>query len=312
MAEPSMAKKPVQQTLSVERQQQFSYYWYAAKQAITEERYADALVLLEFCQQINPNDGTTLNMLGIIYDALGQKGKALDFFRRAYEADPRDQWLHYSNALLNQQTEDSQRQAQAVMERSHKINPKDENLLEQLRRIYVAEREWKKCLKIQDEIDAIKGYDVYSAFNRSHAYSMMRKPKKALAEIDKYLEEDATNINFLLYRLDILERHNMSVEERYKTYEQILSYTSNMSVLNNYAWLLATRGGDLRKAEMMSMKTIQEEPNNPVFLDTYGWILHLQGKDDLALFYLQKALWNATAETKSEIETHIKMINRNK
>ena len=308
-----MAKKPAQPTLSVERQQQFTYYWYAAKQAIVEERFDDALVLLEFCQQINPNDGTTLNMLGIIYDALRQQDRALDFFKRAYEADPRDQWYHYSNALLSLQTEDSQRQAQEVLERSYKINPKDENLLEQLRRLYVAEREWKKCLKIQDRIDELKGYDVYSAFNRSHAYSMMRKPKKALKEIDKYLEEDATNINFLLYRLDILERHNMSLEERYKTYEQILSYTSgNMAVLNNYAWLLATHGGDLRKAEMMSMKTIQEEPNNPVFLDTYAWILHLQGKDDLAQFYLQKALWNATPETKSEIEKHIKMINQHK
>ena len=126
----------------------------------------------------------TLNMLGIIYDALGQQDRALDFFKRAYEADPRDQWYHYSNALLSLQTEDSQRQAQEVLERSYKINPKDENLLEQLRRLYVAEREWKKCLKIQDRIDELKGYDVYSAFNRSHAYSMMRKPKKALMEIN--------------------------------------------------------------------------------------------------------------------------------
>ena len=306
-----MAKKQSSPTLSVEKQQQFTYYWYAAKQAITEERFSDALVLLEFCQQINPNDGTTLSMLGVIYDALGQKERALTFFARAYEADPRDQWFRYSTALLNLQTEEARKEARQVLEKSHKLNPKDENLLEQLRILYTSEREWKKALKTLDETDAIKGYDVYSAFNRAQIYSMMRKPKKALTEIDKYLEQDQTNINFWLYRLDILERHNMSLDERYKTYEQILDFTpGNLSVLNNYAWMLATHGGDLRKAETMSMQTIKEDPTNPVFLDTYAWILHLQGKDDLALFYLNKALWNANSETKSEIEQHIRMIKK--
>ena len=29
----------------------------------------------------------------------------------------------------------------------------------------------------------------------------------------------------------------------------------------------------------MSRKTIESEPDNATYLDTYGWILHLQGKD---------------------------------
>ena len=29
----------------------------------------------------------------------------------------------------------------------------------------------------------------------------------------------------------------------------------------------------------MSKKTIAAEPDNPTYLDTFGWILHLQGKD---------------------------------
>ena len=35
---------------------------------------------------------------------------------------------------------------------------------------------------------------------------------------------------------------------------------------------------ELKKAYAMSKKTIEAEPDNPTYLDTYGWILYLQGK----------------------------------
>ena len=37
-------------------------------------------------------------------------------------------------------------------------------------------------------------------------------------------------------------------------------------------------GMKLKKAYAMSKKTIEAEPNNPTYLDTFGWILYLQGK----------------------------------
>ena len=72
-------------------------------------------------------------------------------------------------------------------------------------------------------------------------------------------------------------------------------------------------GGDLNKAERMSAITIREEPNNPTCLDTYGWIMHLQGQDELARFYLNKALQNAsTDENKNEIIKHLEALRADK
>ena len=99
------------QTLTTEEEQQFSYYWYAAKQAITEERFADAYVLLEFCHMIKPDDGTTLMFLGVMYEGMGRKDRALETFRLAFEAAPRDQWYKYSEALLAQRTEEGNKEA---------------------------------------------------------------------------------------------------------------------------------------------------------------------------------------------------------
>ena len=40
----------------------------------------------------------------------------------------------------------------------------------------------------------------------------------------------------------------------------------------------------------MSKKTIEAEPDNATYLDTYGWILHLLGKDKEAKPYFKHAM----------------------
>ncbi|MBQ3673151.1 MAG: hypothetical protein II928_01610 [Paludibacteraceae bacterium] len=309
----SAKKKPQQAvaSVSVEREQQFTYYWYAAKKAITEERYSDAFVLLNFCEQLKPNDGKTLDFLGSMYDALGKKEKALDYYRRAYEADPRDQWYHYHIALLEDPSGNKSKEALQVLEKAYSLNSKDEQLLTLLVRFYTGMGKYKKALAAQDKLDALKGYDAYSAYARTRVYVFWEKPKKAIAEIDKYLENEPNDIQFLLYRVEIMEKSRISKkEELFAMYERILAIApGNLMILNNYAYLLATHGGDLKKAERMSELTIREEPDNPVYLDTYGWILHLQGQDMLAKFYLQKAYRLADGEeVKQEIIKHLQQI----
>ncbi|MCR5050730.1 MAG: tetratricopeptide repeat protein [Paludibacteraceae bacterium] len=306
--------EPVPAQLPVEQQQQFTYYWYAAKQAIEREQWSDALLLLTFCEQINPNDGRTLDMLGSMYDALNNTERAKEYYRRAYECDPRDQWFHYSEVLQKEGGADNIREAIRVMEKACTLNPNDDNLLERLARLYSGSQQWKKILEVQDRIDAIKGYDAYSAINRASAWSQMGRSKKAIEAIDKYLELEPTNIRFMLIRVELMEHSGAKPTVLYAYYDRILALDpNNLSVLNNYAYSLATNKGDLQKAERMSQMTIREEPNNPVYLDTYGWILHLKGMDDLALFYLNKAMENASNPAmKNIIAQHATVIIRTK
>ncbi|MBR4564579.1 MAG: hypothetical protein IKO26_09025 [Paludibacteraceae bacterium] len=315
-AMPVSAKKTaeVPPSIPVEREQQFLYYWYAARHAIDEERYADAYALLEFCRMLKPDDGTTLTFLGVLYDGAGQPQLALETYRKAFETDPRDQWYKYSTALLAQHTDPGNREALRVLEQAYQAQPEDkadEDLLEQLKRLYMGSAQWKKALRIQDEQDRLRGYDGYSAVTRYRIYAMWGKPKKAIAEIDRYLENDPANVQFLLFRLEIMERIGSKREEMIAMYDKILSLDPyNVSVLNNYAYYLATHGGNLKEAERMSALTIGAEPDNPVFLDTYGWIMHLQGQNELALFYLKKALNNTDERSRAEIERHIKEAER--
>lgn len=102
------------------------------------------------------------------------------------------------------------------------------------------------------------------------------------------------------------------IDSCYAYYERALKINpNNIYLLNNYAWQLATHGGNLKKAERMSQKTIEAEPKNASYLDTYAWILHLQGQDKLALFYMRRAMDNLTDEDKEhneEFEKHYKAI----
>ena len=281
VALPASAKKKQPKevaALSVEQEQQFTYYWYAAKEAIMQEQFPEALTLLEFCRTIKPNDGQTLAYLGLMRSSMGKKEEAEELFRLAYEADPAGQWERY-------------------------LMPKLEKLADA--------KQYKEAIKVQDEIDMRrKKYEAQSAYTRCMIYTAWGKPKKALAALDKYLEIDPDNLYILGMRVDLMEKMGVKYQALFPYYDRVLALNpGHLTTLNNYAYFLAITGGDLNKAEKMSATTLQEEPDNPVYLDTYGWIMHLQGKDDLALFYLQRALNNAKNErVKAEVEKHLKAL----
>ncbi len=77
----------------------------------------------------------------------------------------------------------------------------------------------------------------------------------------------------------------------FKTYERALKLKPDYCpVLNNYAYFLSQRRRRLGKAEKMSRITVEKEPDNATYLDTYGWILYLRGKASKAKPYFKHAM----------------------
>ncbi|MGM0503752.1 MAG: tetratricopeptide repeat protein [Bacteroidota bacterium] len=73
-------------------------------------------------------------------------------------------------------------------------------------------------------------------------------------------------------------------------YELVLKNdSSDLYVLNNYAYYLSLREEKLEYAQQLSRKTIEAEPDNPTYLDTYAWILFKQQKYQDALYYIKQA-----------------------
>ncbi|HET9570783.1 MAG TPA: tetratricopeptide repeat protein [Bacteroidales bacterium] len=79
----------------------------------------------------------------------------------------------------------------------------------------------------------------------------------------------------------------------YEYYEKALTFhPGNVLVLNNYAYYLSEDNTDLAKAERMSRKTIDSEPKNATYLDTYAWIFFKEEKYSLAKIYIERAIAN--------------------
>lgn len=84
--------------------------------------------------------------------------------------------------------------------------------------------------------------------------------------------------------------------EAFAAYDSCLQWKpDNIGCLNNYAYYLSLKGTSLDKAEEMSYKTIKAEPKNATYLDTYAWILFMQGRYAEARIYIDQALQNDSA-----------------
>ena len=126
----------------------------------------------------------------------------------------------------------------------------------------------------------------------------------------QHAEEPTVRLTILVLYGDI-QGQLENYDKAFAAYDEVLKLApDHLSVLNNYAWTLAITGGDLKKAEKMSQRTIQKEGNNPTYLDTYAWILHLQGQDTLALFYIRKAMEYAGSVPDKTIQQHYEEINK--
>ncbi|PKO73954.1 MAG: PEP-CTERM system TPR-repeat protein PrsT [Betaproteobacteria bacterium HGW-Betaproteobacteria-17] len=78
----------------------------------------------------------------------------------------------------------------------------------------------------------------------------------------------------------------------------------NLVVLNNLAWALNETGD--KRAVSFAEQALKLQPENPVVMDTYGWILAQQGQASKGLPHLQKAL--SKAPDNAEIQYHLAVV----
>jgi tetratricopeptide (TPR) repeat protein len=88
-----------------------------------------------------------------------------------------------------------------------------------------------------------------------------------------------------------------------KSYEEALKLDpENVYVLNNYSYYLSLRKENLERAEEMSLKSNELQPNTPSFLDTYAWIKFQMGEYETAKQWLEKALNSGGSQSPTIVE----------
>lgn len=125
--------------------------------------------------------------------------------------------------------------------------------------------------------------------------------RRGVSQITKQSNKDLVS-DFYAIMGDILHDKGLA-EEAYAAYDSCLQWKDdNLGCLNNYAYYLSEENRELAKAEQMSYRTVQAEPDNATFLDTYAWILFKRKKYAEAMQYINMAVDNDTTKSAVIIE----------
>jgi len=130
-----------------------------------------------------------------------------------------------------------------------------------------------------------------------NTYYRLGKNRDALPFLEKAMEITPSDLN-VLSTLGLVYDDLKMYPETDKLYEKAFTYyPDNILLLNNYAYHLSERGERLKEALEMSKKTIQKEPENSSYLDTYGWIMFKLKDYKNAAIYIEKAIKAGKNET---------------
>lgn len=130
-----------------------------------------------------------------------------------------------------------------------------------------------------------------------NTYYRLGNNRDALPYLEKALEITPDDLN-VLSTLGLVYDDLKMYPETDKLYEQAFKYyPDNILLLNNYAYHLSERGVKLKEALAMSKITIEKEPENASYLDTYGWILFKLKDYKNAAVYIEKAIKLGKNET---------------
>lgn len=89
------------------------------------------------------------------------------------------------------------------------------------------------------------------------------------------------------------------------SYDMVLSLRpKDHIVMNNYSYYLSMRGDKLDKAEQLSRRSLELQPESPTYMDTYAWILFRLGKYREAKEWIEKALQHPEAQQDPDVLEH--------
>lgn len=228
----------------------------------------------------------------------GDSTKVLAFFDQALKGDQEDGDIGLLCAVymeLKKMPEDS---VNRVLERVLTVAP--DNAAARLRLVSEA---WRKedmdrvidlcaaARQYNPEEMAFYYYQGIAHYKKDDADKALEAFQNGISVINS--ESDVAIVSdFYAVMGDIL--HSKGKEsEAYAAYDSCLTWKpDNYGCLNNYAYYLSLKGEQLEKAERMSYKTVEAEPKNATYLDTYAWILFMQERYAEARIYIEQAVQN--------------------
>ena len=228
----------------------------------------------------------------------GDSLKVLKMFDEVLKVSPKDAAIAELKAAYMSLKKMPTAQVDSALVELLSIDPDNKGARIQLLQDVWSSKDYTRVIQLSNMGLAYDPNEMSYYYFMSLAYIQLENTKQVVATIRKGMRHvtDQSNRNMVaeLYAImgDYLQKEN-KFKEAYAAYDSCLAYKSdNIYCMNNYAYYLSINGDDLQKAEQMSYKTVQAEPKNATYLDTYAWILFLQKRYTEAKIYIDLAIKN--------------------
>jgi len=287
--------------LSTDDQQQPQVLRMRGMALIQAGQYSNAVRSLELLTQKRPDYIEGWFQLGRAQAASGDLGAARTSFKRALSLDGSDKQPLLRMALGElelkaRRWDDALTQAQQLQQQFPKLPTGFEleaAAYRGLGRMDKALEALGQAVRVQGTSKRVNLY--------SHALASAGQRDKAMTVLQDWLSghPDDTAIRTTL---GLLQQQEGEGDAAIATYEQVLQKSEgNPVIYNNLAWLYLAKG-DVRATEY-ARKAYDIAPERAEIVDTYGWVLFRQGKEDEGLTLLQQAL--VLAPRNPEIGLHV-------
>ncbi len=291
-----------------------------ARLSLNLQRYSDALAILSASKQGYPLEASIRKLRGIALYSLERYPEALDELLAALALDTTDAEIPYylARVLYRLGNESS---ATHYARRAYRLNHDPDYGL-YLAFLYLMRNQPKPALRFLDSLNlqdrahfhTLKGFAYELLGDTARAYRELRRaveldpdnPKRKRdlislclrtgreGEAQRLLEDLRTRgqasredlMNLALLYAD--QKAYLKADSIYRALYE--SDSTDALLLNNWGYLLAEAGMQLEFAKQLVQKALELDPDNPIYLDSMGWVYYQLGDLKTAEYYIARAL----------------------
>lgn len=241
---------------------------------------------------------TKVQVLGQYVDKVTQDSTKLSetesLFKMLVDRYPMEEQVHGYYAVFLQFMKRIP-EAVSELESMININAKNDQAWMRLIQVYFAQKNYKQTIAVANraikQLPKFPGWYFYKGtaeFQQNEFEASLSSYKAGLHLVA--VEQNELKGDFYAQIADVYYKLEKK-DSAFVNYENALSANPrNVMVMNNYAYYLSLEKTELNKAERMSAKTVELEPNNSTYLDTYAWILYQKENYSLAKYYIKRAV----------------------
>jgi tetratricopeptide (TPR) repeat protein len=294
--------------------------------------YDGAIASIQGYLRLNGKDVANLAALGEVYALKGDDAQARASFQKIIDLEPKnpqgyflmarlavkikklDEALKYADKALQAnhdflpalqlevgiyQDQKQPDKALAAVRQTLGRSPKNPQLHQMLGELLLVQKQPQAAIAPLEEALSLNPRQVSALQLLALAYQQMPNADQALQQLEAKAGDPKTAPIFSLVLATVYERQQ-KFDQAIDLYNSLLARNLFTPLArNNLAYLLAEHrptADNLARAQKLSGESLEDNPEEPSFLDTMGWVLCKQEKYALAKTYLEKASEHAPGQ----------------